>query len=271
MRSITVALGTFQESIRQPAFYALLVLGVVLLIFSYVMPTFQLERGEVKFVRDIGLGTYALCILLLGIFSAANLITTEIENKTAMTVMSKPVRRYEFVVGKYLGIVLSVLFLALLLTAAFVAVILGKLVGGDIVWVGTNPYQAFLPEVTVILPGLLVGLLQALILVAVSVALSIRLPMILNVSISFALYVIASISGPLMDYLVREQSTLATLAKGVYYVLPNLRNNTEVFSAIGLGKAVPSALLAWAAVYSAIYIVGALAVAVFLFQDRELG
>lgn len=271
MRSITVALSTFQESVRQPAFYALLVLGVVLLVFSYVMPTFQLDRGEVKFVRDIGLGTYALCILLLGIFSAANLITTEIENKTAMTIMSKPLRRYEFVVGKYLGIAISLVFLGLLLTAVFVAVIVGKVAGGDIVWAGESPYEAMWPEIAVLFPGLLVGLLQSLVLVGVSVALSTRLPMILNVSISFALYVIASISGPVMDYLEGAKSALAGVAKGVYYVLPNLRNNTEIFSAIGLGRPIAAELIAWSAVYSVVYIVAALAIAVFLFEDRELG
>jgi len=271
MRSITVAFSTFQESIRQPAFYALLVLGVLLLAISYVMPTFQLDKGEVKFVRDIGLGTYTLCILLLGIFSAANLITTEIENKTAMTVMSKPLRRYEFILGKYLGIALSVFFLGFLLTAVFLAVVVGKVAGGDIVLQNVDPYEAMWPEVVVVFPGLLVGLLQALMLVAVSVALSTRLPMILNVSISFAIFILASISGPLMDYLQETRHGLLAVARAVYYLLPNLRSNTEVFSAIGLGKAVPAGFVGWAALYSLLYIVAAISVAVFLFQDRELG
>jgi len=271
MRSVTVAFSTFQESIRQPAFYALLVLGVVLLAFSYVMPTFQLDKGEVKFVRDIGLGTYTLCILLLGIFSSANLITTEIENKTAMTVMSKPLRRYEFVLGKYLGIALSVCFLGGLLTVVFIAVIVGKVAGGDIVLASADPYGAMWPEIAVVFPGLLVGLLQALMLVAVSVALSTRLPMILNVSISFAIFILASISGPLMDYLQQQQHSLRTVAKAAYYVLPNLHSNTEIFSAIGLGKPVPAGFVGWGALYSLLYIVAAIAVAAFLFQDRELG
>lgn len=271
MRSITVAFATFQESVRQPAFYALLVLGVALLGFSYVMPTFTLDKGEVKFVRDIGLGTYTLCIFLLGIFSASNLITTEIENKTAMTIMSKPLRRYEFVLGKYLGISLSVLFLGFLLAIVFLIVIVGKLYGGDIVWQLSNPYDQMWPEISIIFPGLLMGLLQALMLVAVSVALSTRLPMILNVSLCFALYVMASVSGPLLDHLAREQSGLLKATKALYCILPNLRNNTEIFSAIGLGKPVPLSFVAWASLYSLLYITAAICAGVFLFQDRELG
>ncbi len=270
MRSLTVAFSTFQESIRQPAFYAILVLGVLLLVFSYLMPTFQLDAGEVKFVRDIGLGTYTLCILLLGIFSAANLITSELENKTAMTVMSKPLRRYEFVLGKYLGIALSVFFLGALLTAVFVAVIVGKVAGGDIVLQHTT-YDAMWPEVAGIFPGLLLGLLQALMLVAVSVALSTRLPMILNVSISFAAFILASVSAPLMDYVRESGHGMVQILRAVYYVLPNLSGNTEVYSAIGLGRPVQPGFVAWAVVYSLLYIVAAIAVAVLLFQDRELG
>lgn len=271
MRSLTVALTTFQESVRQPAFYALLVLGVVLLVFSYLMPTFTLVSGEVKFVRDIGLGTFTLCILLLGLFSSANLITTEIENKTAMTVMSKPLRRYEFIIGKYLGIIFSVTFLGALLTAVFVMVIVAKVTGGDIVLKSDTTYQGVWPEVYYIFPGLILGLFEAFVLIAVSVALSIRLPMILNIAISFGLFTLASVSGPLVDYLRGTKSAALPLAKAIYYIFPNFQANTETFSAIGLGKLVPMPLVGWTVVYSMVYIAAAISVAVFLFQDRELG
>jgi len=271
MRSITVAFSTFQESIRQPAFYALLVLGVFLMLISYVMPTFQLSQGEVKFVRDIGLGTFTICILLLGIFSASNLITTEIENRTAMTVMSKPLRRHEFVIGKYLGIILSIVFLGLLLSAVFIPVIIGKVVGGDIVWRHAQPYEGIWPEVSYALPGLALAFFQTAVLVAVSVALSIWLPMVLNVTVSFGLYIWASIAGPLVDYLKEEQSALEPIIRSVSYLLPSLRGNTESYSAIGLGKMVPLSFLLLSMAYSLLYIGAAISAAVFLFQDRELG
>ena len=272
MRSLTVAATTFQESVRQPAFYALLVVGVVLLLFGYLMPTFTLVSGETKFVRDIGLGTFTLCILLLGIFSSANLITTEIENKTAMTVMSKPLRRYEFIVGKYLGIVFSVSFLGLLLATVLVVTIIAKVTGGDIVINSEEAYHLGIwPEVRVMFPGLILGLCEAMVLIAVSVALSIRLPMILNVVISFALFILANIGGPLLTILREKGSHAVGIATAFYYILPNFQSNTETFSAIGLGRAVPAPLVALTAAYSLFYIAVAICVAVFLFHDRELG
>ena len=271
MRSITVALTTFKESVRQPVFYALLVIGVLLIAFSYLMPTFTMGTEEVKFLRDLGLGTYTLCILLLGIFSAANLITTEIENKTAMVVMSKPLRRREFVVGKYLGIALSGVFLGGLIAVVFLAVVAAKVSGGDIVGGQYTSYEHVWPQVKVLFPGLILGLLQMLLLTAISVALSTRIPMVLNVSISFGLFIIASISGPLVTYLRQENSRLYSAAKLVYYVLPNFQSNTEVYSAIGLGRPVPLELVALVMAYSLVYICGAISVAVLLFQDRELG
>lgn len=270
MRSLTVASTTFQESVRQPVFYFLAVLGTVLLVFAYLLPTFTLGTEEVKFVRDLGLGTYTLCIMLLGIFSAANLITTEIENYTAMTVMSKPLKRHEFVLGKFLGIAYSVTFLGLLLSVVFIAVTVAKVAGGDIV-LRYIEYEGVWPEVKYIFPGLLIGLLQTFILTAVSVALSIRVPMIVNVSISFALFVIASISAPLVDTLKTSQGAGYAIARFFYFFLPNFQSNTEIYSAIGLGKMVPPSLVALTALYSVFYIVAALIVAIILFQDRELG
>jgi len=270
MRSVTVAFSTFQESVRQPVFYTLLVLGAVLLGFSYAMPTFTLGSEEVKFVRDIGLGTYTLCVLLLGIFSAANLITTEIDNKTAMTVMSKPLRRYEFVIGKFLGIAFSMAFLAFLIAAVFIAVTVAKVAGGDIVWRGAD-YEAIWPEISVLFPGLILGFFETLVLTALSVALSTRLPMILNVSISFGLFIIASISGPLVDYLKQQESAALPIARVFYYILPNFQSNTETYSAIGLGRAVPWELVAITVVYSVLYIGASMGAAVLLFEDRELG
>jgi len=271
MRSLTVAFTIFQESVRQPAFYALLVLGVVLLVFSYLMPTFTLVAGEAKFVRDIGLGTFTLCILLLGIFSSANLITTEIENKTAMTVMSKPLRRHEFIIGKYLGIVMSVAFLGVLLAAVFIPVIVAKVVGGDIVLDASGVYKGVWAEIAGVFPGMLLGFLETSVLVAVSVALSTRLPMILNVVVSFGLFILASLLRPLVDHLSRTGSHALGAARTLYYVLPNFQSITEVFSAIGLGKPVSAPLVGWTVVYSLSYIVAAIGAAIFLFQDRELG
>ncbi len=279
MRSLTVAFTTFQESVRQPAFYALLVMGVLLLVFSYAMPTFTLQSGEVKFVRDIGLGTFTLCVLLLGIFSSANLITTEIENKTAMTVMSKPLRRYEFIVGKYLGIIFAVAFLGALLATVFVAVVVAKVSGGEIVYQSSDVYSGIWPELRGIFPGLLLGAFEAFVLIAVSVALSTRLPMIINVSVSFALYVFANISAPLVDFISGKATDAPSLGlraglavmKAAYYLLPNFQSSTESFSAIGLGKPVSANLVGWTVVYSVAYITAAVGAAVYLFQDRELG
>jgi ABC-type transport system involved in multi-copper enzyme maturation permease subunit len=95
--------------------------------------------------------------------------------------------------------------------------------------------------------------------------------MIINTSISFALFILGSISGPLIDYLQSEGSRLLGVAKAIYFVIPSLRANTEVFSAIGLGKQVSWSFVGLSSLYCVLYIVAAICAAVFLFQDRELG
>ncbi len=73
-----------------------------------------------------------------------------------MTVMSKPLRRYEFILGKYLGIIFSITFLGALLTAVFITVIVAKVAAcGDIVGGYTSQYNGVWPEVSKVFSGLI--------------------------------------------------------------------------------------------------------------------
>lgn len=108
--------NTFLETIRQPI-YALLLSGMCLLIaltpaMAAHIYTFGagtgLERAADRMIADLGLATVLLTGLLLSIFSASNVIVREIEEETALTVLSKPIGRASFVVGKYLGIATAI-------------------------------------------------------------------------------------------------------------------------------------------------------------------
>ena len=102
-RLYSVALNAFVETIRQPI-YAVIVLAMTLLmILNVSLAAFTLEDDD-KLLLDLGLSTLLLCGLFLAAFSAAGVLSREIENKTALTVISKPVSRPVFVVGKFLGL-----------------------------------------------------------------------------------------------------------------------------------------------------------------------
>jgi ABC-2 type transport system permease protein len=100
---LTIARNGFIESIRQPVFVVLLVVGILALVLNVNLAAFTLEDDD-KLLIDLGLSTLFLTGLLLAAFTATSVLAKEIDNKTVLTVVSKPVSRPAVVIGKYLGV-----------------------------------------------------------------------------------------------------------------------------------------------------------------------
>lgn len=97
---------TFAEIVRQPIYGILVWSAVGLLLLNPTLASYSLESGhDVKIMKDVGLATLLLFGLLISVFSAVSVITREIESFTVLTVVSKPVPRPLFLVGKFLGVV----------------------------------------------------------------------------------------------------------------------------------------------------------------------
>jgi hypothetical protein len=109
-RLVAIAANTFLETIRQPIYAVVLVATLFLMIMNVGLAAFTLEDDD-KLLTELGLSTLLLSGLFLSSFSATSVLTREIENKTVLTVVSKPVSRPIFLAGKYLGL-LAALILA---------------------------------------------------------------------------------------------------------------------------------------------------------------
>jgi len=103
MTVFTIARNAFLESIRQPVFAVLLVGGMLALVLNVSLAAFTLEDDN-KILIDLGLSTLFVCGLLMAAFTATSVLSREIDNRTVVTVVSKPVPRPAVVVGKYLGV-----------------------------------------------------------------------------------------------------------------------------------------------------------------------
>jgi ABC-type transport system involved in multi-copper enzyme maturation permease subunit len=99
----TIARNTFTESIRQPVFVVVLVAGMLLLTLNPGLSAYTLSDNN-KLLIDLGLSTIFLGGLFLAAFTATGVLSREIENRTVLTVISKPIGRPAFVLGKYLGV-----------------------------------------------------------------------------------------------------------------------------------------------------------------------
>lgn len=105
-RILAVAINTFREAVRDRVLYAVLGVATFVLLFTLVLAEVSLDQQK-RIVLDVGLASISLFSVLVSVFLGSSLLYKEIERKTLYVILPKPIRRYEFLVGKYLGIVLT--------------------------------------------------------------------------------------------------------------------------------------------------------------------
>ena len=110
-----VAYAAFRESCRQPMFWLIFVAASALIWLSVVIPYFTFG-DDYKMMKQIGFDAVMLSAVLFGVLAASMSISEEIEGRMAITLMSKPVNRRQFLIGKFLGILMACLIMSLLLS-----------------------------------------------------------------------------------------------------------------------------------------------------------
>jgi len=117
-----IATNTFVEATRQKVFLIVLLVCVFILASSRFFTQFGFQ-DQLKMIKDIGLGVIAFGGMVIAIILTAQLLASEVENRTIYTILSKPVWRLEFILGKFVGMVLLMLASVLLMSAVFVLVL----------------------------------------------------------------------------------------------------------------------------------------------------
>ncbi len=123
-QTLTIARNAFLESVRQPVYFIVVVLAAILLIFTTASTGYSMAYsdasevgGDNKLLLDIGLATVFVAGGLLAAFIATAVLTREIENRTVLTVVSKPIPRPVLVIGKYLGVAIAMIIATLIMLA----------------------------------------------------------------------------------------------------------------------------------------------------------
>ncbi len=264
-----IAWTTAKEALSQPLFYVLLVFGIAMLIIFPFIP-FNTLGEDVKMLKDSSLTLIMVLSIILALWTASISVADEIEGRVALTLLSKPIGRRQFIFGKFLGILGPVAVVFIVLGALFLATVSYKVV--------FEARENGLPDPTsrdcfremmLILPGLALTFMEVIVLTAVSVAISTRLPMIPNLVICAAIYVL----GHLMPALVAAASKrfeipyfVAQLLAAVLPMLDYFNPSTSVTT----GKQVPLEYLGWAGLYCLLYTSVAMLLALLLFEDRDL-
>ncbi|KPK39186.1 MAG: hypothetical protein AMJ65_11880 [Phycisphaerae bacterium SG8_4] len=119
---LTIAKNTFIETLRQPIYSIIIAAALLLILISPSLAMYTMSDDN-KLLREIGLSTLFLSSLFIAIFSASGAVAKELENKTIMTVLSKPVQRPIFIVAKFLGVAAAVVLAHYICTIALLMAI----------------------------------------------------------------------------------------------------------------------------------------------------
>lgn len=272
MKSFTIALATAKEAIRQPAFYVLMIIAGMWLFWSVFVSYFTFGE-DIKMYKDTGLTTISFVCLLLALLTASSTVAEEIEGKTAITLLSKPINRRQFIVGKFLGIEMGVLLMFVVLGAGFAGGVWYKYAYDLREAAGGAPELGRqIDQVKQVIPGLALGFFEVTVLTAVSVAISTRLPMLVNLVVCISIFFLGHLTPILVEATGgnRSNELVHFMANLFAFGLPEL----EFFNAspaISTGAIIPWVGYVLPALgYCALYSGAALMFAFLLFEDRDL-
>lgn len=254
-RLSAITLNTFREAVRDRVLYNL-VLFVLLLVASAPVIS-QISIGMEKLMLvNLGLSSISLFGVVIAIFVGIGLVSKEIEKKTLYTILSRPVRRWEFIAGKYLGLLLTLVVNAALMTVGFYLALL-------IFTRGLHQSDAML------LVAIYFIILQFMMMVAITLLFSTFSTPIFSAIFAFSLFVIGTFGNDLRNFAAMSHGATRWLATAAAYIMPNFAS-LNVISQAAHEQSVGGQLVLFNTIYALLYSVAVTAAAVLVFERRNL-
>ncbi len=254
MRLFTIALNTFKESIRNKILIGVLLFSVLIIISTMVLV--QLTIGQwMKITVDIGMGAISLFGNLMAIFLGINLVAREIDRKTVYTIVSKPIKRYEFIISKYLGLIITI-FVNVVLMLIILLLILKFYVRYDIPYLGTIQAFYFL-------------ILEFMIISAIAIFFSTFSTPIMSATFALTLWFIGHLLSDLKFWSMKsENEAFKFLINVIYYILPDLEL-LNLKSNIVYQITADTGYIVWVTAYSILYAIIMLIASILIFEKRD--
>ncbi len=254
-RTLAIARNAFREAVRDRVLYNL-VLFVLLLIGGAIFLG-ELSAGqEVKIIIDLGLSAMLLFGAFIAIFVGVGLVYKEIERRTLYAILSKPIGRGQFLLGKYLGLCLTLLINVAIMGAGVSLALLYIHRGWD-------------PLMLKIWPAILLIYFELMILTGVALLFSSFSSPALSALMTFFVFIIGHFSGDLKSLANSSGSASARLLfRALYYLLPNL-THYSVITPVAHGVMPDAASIGLAAAYAVVYSGVLLAAAALILSRRN--
>jgi Cu-processing system permease protein len=265
MTLVRIAANVFKETVRDKVLYSLVLFAVVLIGASLVLG--QLTAGqEVKIIKDLGLSAISGIGLFIAVFIGIGLVSKEVERRSIYALLTKPITRPQFLLGKFLGLVLTLLVNVTIMTAVLYLVL----------WAYT--FNAT-PELRASweAPALDAAMITAVFLIFVELAVVTAVALffstfsspLLSAVFTFGLVVVGHFNADLKNFeKVIDATPLIWLMRVLYYGLPNLAT-FDVKLQVVHAQAVPLSYVGVAIAYAAMYVSALLVGAMTVFARRD--
>jgi ABC-type transport system involved in multi-copper enzyme maturation permease subunit len=252
MKIKAIASNTFKEAIRDRILYLLLFFAVISIVFSRLLALLTVG-DRVKIIKDVGLASLSLFGALMAILMGTGLVYKEIDKKTIFTLLSKPIRRSQFLIGKFAGLVLTLFVMIFLMSLIFMALLF---------------FHTFKIEGKLFI-AIFYIFLELILITSVAILFSCFSTPILSSVFSLSFYLIGHLSWGLETLIKKIRPGFTrTLAQVFYTFLPDLENfnyKTEVVH----GLPIPAGSLIFSTLYGIFYTLFILVLAILIFRKRD--
>jgi ABC-type transport system involved in multi-copper enzyme maturation permease subunit len=261
----TVAANVFRESVRDRVPYNLVLFAILLIASSYLLG--QLTAGQdITIIKDLGLAATSIFGLFIAIFIGIGLVSKEVERRSIYALLSKPISRPQFILGKYAGLVLTLAVNIGVMTLAlyFVLSYMTYLASPDsrAAWETPGVDPALLKAIVLIF-------VELMLVTAIALFFSTFSSPILSAALTFGVYLAGHFNTDLRNYgQVIDSPVAAGIARVLYHVLPDLAA-FDIKMQVVHGISVPTGYVATTMAYGAAYIAALLLVATFSFSRRD--
>lgn len=243
---------TFREAIRNKILYGIGFFAVAMLLFMLVLGELSLYEQE-RVMRDLGVSFITLMGVVLAIYTGVGMLQKEIQRKTITTILSKPVRRYEVYIGKFLGIALTLFVELLAMFAVFLALLTLRDMTIDI-----SIFQAFW-----------LAYLLALVVAAASLMFSSFSSPVLSSLLSVGFFVLGSLSAQLGIYAQQNQDqSMRAGMRAAEFLLPRL-SHFDMSKQVSYGIDVPWSHIGFSSLHALAYLLILLTIGAVVFENRD--
>jgi ABC-type transport system involved in multi-copper enzyme maturation permease subunit len=254
-RVSAIARNTFREAVRDRVLYNLVVFALLMVGAALLFGQISIGIHRIVLV-NLGLTAISIFGVIIAIFIGIGLVSKEIDKRTLYTVLARPVRRWEFILGKFLGLVGTLVVNAFFMAVGFFAAIF---------------YLAhtFTRNDVGLVVALYFIILQFAVVTAVALLFSSFSSPLLSAVFTFAIFVIGTFSEDLRSFAKMAEGAAGWVAAAVAYLVPNF-SALNVISSVAHENPVPAALIGSNTLYALAYAAFAIAAASLIFEHRNL-